>query len=148
MESKENRLIAEFMGYIYYEPMVDIDNSDIGGIYDRCEVFSKTPIVVDKYPEDDQYYFSDVSNPNFEHDQKMVPWTRLNEYLTELKYDTSWDWLMPVVQRINELTGKKANSKIFERMAYFGMVKVDISTTYKYTVDYIKWLNEQKEELK
>lgn len=112
---KNNRLIAEFMGYYYYHPGVDIDVSDIGGIYERKEVFSKVPIVVKKYPEDDQYYFGKVPNPDYgkkdkkditwRTDREFLDWNSLNynQYITDLKYHESWDWLMLVVEKIESL---------------------------------------------
>ena len=66
-----NRKLAEFMGYTFYHKGVDIDTSDIGGIYERFEVFSKVPIMVDEYPEEDQYYFSDFPNPDFKNAKEV-----------------------------------------------------------------------------
>lgn len=106
---KNNRLIAEFMGYTYFESGVLIDNSDCGGIYDATDVYSKVPIEVNDYPEDEQKYFKKLPNPDFGNENSTrwasnieeLGWDTLNwdKYITNLKYHESWDWLMPVVQK-------------------------------------------------
>ncbi len=108
-----NRKIAEFMGYIHYHKGVDIDTSECGGIYDRCEVFSKVPILVDEFPESDQYYFSDLPNPDFGNndnprwnsDYKELSWATLNyhSYRTSLAYHNDWNQLQEVVEKIKEM---------------------------------------------
>jgi hypothetical protein len=113
-EIKEgNILIAEFMGYKYYHPHVDVDYSDCGGIWDRVEVFSKVPIEVNEYPEDNQYYFKKLPNPDYKstqpkhwrNDLDEIPWDSLNSdnYITELKYDSDWNELIPVVEKIESI---------------------------------------------
>jgi hypothetical protein len=126
----DNELIAEFMGYIYHE-VADIDDSECGGLYTRKDVYSKIPILMDKYPEDDQFYLSDGWE---------VP--NVDTYIEgPLKYDTSWDWLMPVVDKVCEY-----------RLAYPNeanevcnlKVVVMKEVLYKRVVNFIKWYNEQK----
>ncbi len=103
-----NRKIAEFMGYIHYHKGVDIDYSDCGGCYDKYEVFSKTPILVDEYEDSTQCYFSDVPNPDFKNennpqwnsDYETLSWATLNEYKTELNYHADWNQLQEVVDKI------------------------------------------------
>jgi len=101
-----NRKIAAFMGYIYFEPGVLIDYSDCGGIYDSVNIYSKTPILVKDYG-DGEKYFADVPNPDYKNNNnpkwnsslETLNWATLNEYITELKYHESWDWLMPVIKK-------------------------------------------------
>lgn len=83
-----NKLIAEFLGYKYYHPGIDIE-WDCG--YERKEVFSKVPIETNEYPDSDQYYFKD--NFNWEN------------YITDLEYHKNWNSLMPVVFKITRETG-------------------------------------------
>ncbi len=65
----------------------------------------------------------------------------------ELKYDHSWDWLMPVVEKIEETAPtnvKEINSKglmIFEIGLFAG-----IETVYQSVLEYIKWYNENKQK--
>lgn len=110
-----NRLIAEFMGYIYYHKGVDIDFSECGGIYDRFEIFSKVPILVDEYPNEDQYYFSEIPNPDFGNknnpkwnsDLEKLGWESLNfwNYKTRngINYHESFDTIEEVIEKIKEL---------------------------------------------
>jgi hypothetical protein len=72
----------------------------------------------------------------------------------ELEYDTSWDWLMPVVKKINELMGD------YERSPFWGLdnareivmrlgdslCQVDIALTNKEVVQFIDWYNENCKE--
>lgn len=103
-----NKLIAEFMGYVYFEPDVLVDYSDCGGIYDKVDVYSKVPIEVKDYGEG-QKYFKKLPNPDFGNenttrwrsDLEELDWDTLNSgnYITDLKYHYSWDSLMPVVHK-------------------------------------------------
>ena len=87
---KNNDLICNFMGFIHHE-VVDIDYSDCGGIYTRTDVYSKTPILVEKYPEQDQYYLKDEWKPE--------PGTIFGK----LKYDSSFEWIHKVIEKIESL---------------------------------------------
>ena len=87
-----NDLIRKFMGYKYHE-VVDIDYSDCGGVYTKTKIYSKHPIPVEKYIEDNQCYLK-------------KDWiTESNSLIYgDLLYHKSWDWLMPVIEEI-ELLG-------------------------------------------
>ena len=110
-----NKLIAEFMGYIYYEPRVLIDDSDIGGLYESKEVFSKTPIEIDTWEDSDQIYFSQVPNPDFGNkdnpkwnpDYKTLGWECVNffNYKTRegINYHESFDTIQSVIEKIKEM---------------------------------------------
>lgn len=110
-----NKLIAEFMGYIYYEPRVLIDDSDIGGLYESKEVFSKTPIEIDTWEDSDQIYFSQVPNPDFLNkdnpkwnpDYKTLGWECVNffNYKTRegINYHESFDTIQSVIEKIKEM---------------------------------------------
>lgn len=56
------------------------------------------------------------------------------------RYDTSWDELMPVVERINN-TGKAGGIKygLFDALG-----NADLARAYKEVVGFIKWYNENK----
>ena len=94
---ENNKLIANFMGYKYYHPGVDIDTSDCGGIYERLEMFSTIPIETNEYPKDDQYY---VKNDYYIKSNGILG----NVYFHEAKYHSSYDWLMPVLEKIRQIT--------------------------------------------
>lgn len=70
----------------------------------------------------------------------------------DLKFDTSWDWLMPVVEKINSLNGVsytiegKCAMEIGRngcRIAFYTSDSM-IETVYKAVVEFIKWYNEIK----
>lgn len=87
-----NKKVVLFLGYIYHE-QVDIDNSDIGGIYERTDVWSKVPIEINSYPEDDQYYLTTgwaLDNEN-------------NYFLGELNYHSIWSDFMPAFFKFRDL---------------------------------------------
>jgi hypothetical protein len=109
MENK-NKLIAEFMGYTFFQEKVTIEGEWTSDIWD---VYSKVPIETDYIPEYNETYFAQQPNPDYEKvdpinwnpDIKFLSWESLNygKYLTNLKYSTSWDWLIPVVEKIESL---------------------------------------------
>lgn len=95
-EIKEgNALIAEFLGYKYYKKVL-VDFSDCGGIYDWTDVYSKVPIEVDDYPEDEQCYIKD-------------DWYEDNykNYIYNPAYHEDWNQLMKVVEVIENLDLKE-----------------------------------------
>ncbi len=112
--AKGNRLIAEFLGYKYYHAGIDIDYSDCGGIYDRKEIFSKVPIISQDFPENDQYYFAELPNPDYKSDKPVttwnthietISWSTINsgKWITDLDYHSDWNSLMKVVEAIESL---------------------------------------------
>jgi hypothetical protein len=117
MENK-NKLIAEFMGYIYFKEKVNVENE---WSWDILDVYSKIPIETYYIPEYDETYFAMLPNPDYgkenpitwNPDIKHLSWESLNhgEYLTNLKYHESWDWLMPVVEKIESLDLKEYGYK-------------------------------------
>jgi hypothetical protein len=112
---ESNKLIAEFMGY-------DLSK------------------VLDEMPLNKQGNFCN-GNGDLDKDGKPCYAT----YAPSLQYNTSWDWLMPVVDKI-------------EKTAYVNIkgCAVDISTivstnapskidaVYKAVVEFIKWHNQNK----
>lgn len=147
-----NRLIAEFMGYIYYHKGVDIDFSECGGIYDRCEIFSKVPILVNEYPENDEYTFKEVPNPDFGKEKpdrwnpsiEFLDWGNLNEYKTELKYHNDWNKLMPVYIKIVELIENDDNEdsiSIFNVLADKLIDGDGIESVFEWSVKWIENYN-------
>ncbi len=70
-----------------------------------------------------------------------------------LKYHSSWDWLMPVVEKINKhlklltkpLTVTKA--EIFINKIHNAICEVDIRKAFNEIIDAIKWYNQQSESL-
>lgn len=104
---KNNDLIRNFMGLIYHE-VVEIDYSDCGGLYTRTSVYSSTPILVE-----DQFYLKEEWKP--------APDTIFGN----LKYDSSLDWLLPVITKIeslgyrNSITYRQSGDSFFHEMLFY-----------------------------
>ncbi len=72
-------------------------------------------------------------------------------YANELKYHTSWDWLMPVIKEISNKTGyvyvMYDTDSYFTNMGdsfYFGGGFESIEQTHIAVVEFIEWYNENK----
>ena len=72
---------------------------------------------------------------------KMLPnGTYSVHRLNELKYHSSWDWLMPIVSKCR----KESNAEDSHwESVYYSLEGCDIDVTYQSVVDFIKWYNEQ-----
>tara|TARA_R110000803_G_C11740179_1_gene290939 strand:+ start:50 stop:322 length:273 start_codon:yes stop_codon:yes gene_type:complete len=57
---------------------------------------------------------------------------------SNLKYHTSWDWLMPVVQKCRQ----ENRLEYFDRV-YYALEECDINVTYRAVVEFINQLNKQ-----
>jgi hypothetical protein len=75
--------------------------------------------------------------------------------LVDLKYNIDWNWLMEVVEKIEnfgfeffivESRCRIANNtdKSIETIIDFEIIGTKIQATYKAVVEFIKWYNEQK----
>lgn len=58
---------------------------------------------------------------------------------SQLKYHTSWDWLMPVINKIIN-----TNTLAQRRQNVYGSITPDISKSYKAVVEFIKWYSQNK----
>ena len=61
--------------------------------------------------------------------------------LDELEYHNSWDWLMPVVQKIEDYLSDNVG-----KVGYFddGLVSNDIEVRYQAVVEFIKQYNDER----
>lgn len=81
--------------------------------------------------------------------------------LSRLQYDSSWDWLMPVVEKIGEELGYRVTicttfTRIWrpEEKGFVPQVRNNdiewrnldgsLNATYRAVVEFIKWYNQQK----
>jgi hypothetical protein len=63
-------------------------------------------------------------------------------YMTsELKFDTDWNWLMPVVKKCREESNDEDS---YWEAIYYSLVDLDIDSVYNAVVEFIKWYNENK----
>jgi hypothetical protein len=58
----------------------------------------------------------------------------------ELRFDTSWDWLMPVVEKIEQV-----NEGVPSQLMYVSLFS-EHSEVYSAVVEFIKLYNENKED--
>jgi len=54
-------------------------------------------------------------------------------------YDTSWDWLMPVVQKCYKIDDEEGFDNLVDAVS-----TLDLNGTYQAVVDFIKKYNEEK----
>ena len=110
---QKNRLIAEFMGYKF-----DIEN--------KCEIIEDFDIV-----ENIQTYETDGGIRIVEGGYVIT------RFLAEqMRYHTSWDWLMPVVDKCYQ---EHMSKHIAE-----AVMTCDIGKAYKVVVEFIEMYNNQK----
>lgn len=67
-------------------------------------------------------------------------------YLAELKYDTSWDWLMPCCQKCDEVWENSSDPELRRLGLRIGMAAgaFNIIATYTAVTEFITYLKEQK----
>lgn len=65
-------------------------------------------------------------------------------YFDGLKYDTSWDWLMPVVEKIRVYCSENPKKVKGEDIVMNLPITATISEVYSESVEFIKWYNNQK----
>jgi len=75
----------------------------------------------------------------FNHDETMICTGIYPDTMTLMKYHTSWDWLMPVVQKCYE-SGAEGDC-IGDITMY--LTDVDIQSTYKAVVKFIKTYSDE-----
>lgn len=70
-------------------------------------------------------------------------------YGHQLKYHTSWDWLMPVVQKIDRMFVGSVDNEDLQDISHQVMcvtrhdISTSIHTIYRDVVEFIKWYNSQ-----
>lgn len=62
--------------------------------------------------------------------------------IEDAEFHSSWNWLMPVVAKIGNLTANK-NSRLWDNVT-LGLIAVDIKLIYKAVIEYIKWYNNER----
>ena len=96
-------------------------------------------------------------------DRDLYPLIKSEDGLRQTKYHSSWDWLMPVIEKINDEdeiiitlcpavcivevgNGNKIEKteKFWHSRSFKGLDKKQIGEVYKAVVFSIKWYNENK----
>jgi len=77
------------------------------------------------------------------HDPKSPKIMDLYEHY-EMRWKTSWDWLMPVIQKIDLLNQQDPISLENYDVAYMPL-STPINEVYEDVIEFIKWYNQLKE---
>ena len=80
------------------------------------------------------------------------PFGGLFHPISELKYHTSWDWIIPVIQKANKLNLDEimVDNSVMTYVNKIGKVKrellkLNIETTWVAMVEFITWFNNKKQ---
>lgn len=76
-----------------------------------------------------------------------LPRPSLDRLFRELKFDTSWDWLMPVVDKIYKWGSVRPDyGGTIRPYKYLNDLSImaDLQQTYVAVVEFIKWYNENQ----
>lgn len=92
------------------------------------------PLLIPYTPEPDDIWFNVDNYPEIHPDSSM--WK-----LHELKYHSSWDWLMPVIKKIGELGEGYTLQDGRLYPIHYDLIGVRIEMAYQKVVDFIKWYN-------
>ena len=77
---------------------------------------------------------------------KIIDGNKYAEDWTTPKYHSSWDWLMPVVEKINKSHFDNMRGVELIMTIHKYVSNVNILDTHKYVVKFIKWYNQQKQQ--
>jgi len=114
-----NKLIAEFMG---------------GQSKEKCSPWIRG------YISEEEINFQEEDYPENPHDGSC--WK-----FSELKYHSSWDWLIPCINKIyqsNEYYKWKDASGQFENEVFINTKFIEV--TWSAVVEFIKWYNKHKND--
>lgn len=121
---KDNELIAEFMG-------MSISSKKVGK---AATLWYTGKVFYPEYTGDEKFWHTSAS------DKKYVE--RSLKAFTH-KYHTSWNWLMPVVEKIVRMkefqVGRNSNA------IASALLCVDIKILYPEVVEFIKWYNKDSQ---
>lgn len=114
--TESNKLIAEFMGY--QECPMKLYQMD-----DRFQFVN----ILSEYQDEDEYLTIEAGTRTIKFNPK------------DMKFNESWDWLMPVIEKCREsqiFGSQRLISNVDKRL-----LKLDLIATYRNVVDFIEWHN-------
>ena len=156
-----NKLIAEFMGWEYFEKSkTSIEGYPFGGhdYFEETDVWIKNP--TDKYREILCHY------GYYNIDDDLEKKDLFDDWCYKLQFNTSWDWLIPVVEKIESLKWVDEFNICYDEVAKgsyanilpsykdtFNSLSTDIYTNkinavYDVVIQFIKWFNQHNNEPK
>ncbi len=100
--------------------------------------------------------FKAHSSVRLKRTDEIDAYTHILKY-EKLKYHASWDWLMPVVEKIEQMKYNIRSTPLYTRIGYDCEVnkyseispiitiegETKLKATYKAVVEFIKWYNSQ-----
>ena len=110
---ESNKLIAEFMDY---------------------------PTCSDYWKKDEGFQGEDYKDYYYVHGQYDQCYGSSNFHVNDMKFDLSWDWLMPVIEKITELCEEPQELDELKH----ALLCVDIKSVYFIVVEFIKEYNNGK----
>lgn len=134
-----NKLIAEFMGFEYNE--IDYIKKDMikygsSSIYTKEESYKyHIPTVFNGFINSYDGYMDFSENSKKEN--------CYNYYVKNMGFHESYDWLMPVLNKIGIIT----NDYYYEKQHLFQdyyLPELDIKEVYYNVIEFIEWYNENK----
>lgn len=90
-----------------------------------------------------EYIQDDYGDWGYKH-KDFPHWNKMQS-LKALKYHSSYDWLMPVVNKCIEICNNEMLNE-WENGFIDAFMSTNIDKLYKETVDFIKWYNEYGKE--
>jgi hypothetical protein len=66
---------------------------------------------------------------------------------SQLQYHTSWDWLMPVVEKIKNNSYEDFTLEAIKVSPAYTLHACDIEATYKAVLEFINWYNQQAKHI-
>jgi hypothetical protein len=79
------------------------------------------------------------------HDDLKLIFAAQNHLVDEVKFHSSWDWLMPIVKKAfdTEFFDKFDEWKVLNKKICDGLAMADIDMVYAACLSFIQWHNEQ-----
>jgi hypothetical protein len=98
-----------------------------------------------QYDKEDNYIYFDETNTMFSNDTISIK---------DLKFHSDWNWLMEVVEKIEEIEGNRFKveiynnvCRIYDHQEYDDVIDITdetkIEAVYNACVEFIKWYNKQ-----
>ncbi len=89
--------------------------------------------------------YEGLSGLMFYFDKDLSPVMRKNLSMSEIKYHSSFEWLMPVCKKIIPPTGWPLDGIKHQTAVMTTLQYLDLETIYRTVVDFIKWYNKEQE---
>lgn len=110
----------------------------------QAQLHNKLIAVFDGGRIEGEYFFFSDGDTNY----------RRGRYIKEskLKYHTSWDWIVPVVQKIHRILNEMHKSMppnsakkgdLIEVDISYGFLQLEMERIYPHVITFIEWYNKQ-----